>query len=345
VNNESTKNLEEDIVKQLEIIADKYSISIDGSSITSKFSDLISSLAKATNKRVVLLFDEYDNPITERMESKEEAEKNRMVLQDFYKVIKGQDANIQFCLLTGVSKYSRMSLFSKLNNLIDITLDEKFANICGITENDFDELFTGEYEGIEREEIFDWYDGYSWDGKTRVFNPFSLLSFFRDKAFDYHWYKTGIPRFLIDDIKKRPEEYLRIQEATITERLLDSYDIEKAPIVSVLFQTGFLTIKEKLAGRPPWYKLSFPNIEVASAFSSDFISGFISDETYFNNSFREQILTSISNGDISNIKEPMETMLASFSYHQYKNVNESMYHILFAFLLLLSLQKLFLLFQ
>jgi hypothetical protein len=219
-----------------------------------------------------------------------------------------------------------MSLFSKLNNLMDITLDEKFANICGITENNFDELFSGEYEGVKREDIFAWYDGYSWDGKTRVFNPFSLLNFFRNKTFDNYWFDSGIPRIQIDDMKKRPEEYLDIQEAIITEGLLNSYEIENAPVISVLFQTGFLTVKEKIDGRPPEFKIGFPNIEVSKAFSSDFVSGFVDERTFMQRMFRTQILDAFYEGNPKDIKEPLEIFLSSFPYDKFTGISEKTYH-------------------
>jgi hypothetical protein len=247
---------------------------------------LILGLEAKHGKRVVVLVDEYDKPIIEHIHEPARAGANREVLRGLYGILKGLDAHLRFVFLTGVSKFTRLSLFSVLNNLLDVTLDERYADVCGFTASDFDELFSDRLaEMVEsgraellagrnadaaalRGRVFQWYDGYSWDGRSRVFNPFSLLSFFSQRVLMPYWYSSGAPTFLIKALRGRADVYSGIQGASVTTLDLDSHEIEDAPPVSLLFQTGFLTVQEADFGQaPPSYRVGFPNLEVSTLFA------------------------------------------------------------------------------
>ena len=160
-----------------------------------------------------MLVDEYDKPILDALEEPEVARANRDYLRGLYATIKDCDAHVRFCFLTGVSKFSKVSLFSGLNNLDDITLDPSYSSICGYTEEDLDTVFAPELEGLDRERIRDWYNGYSWGGAERVYNPFDLLLLFRKRKYKAWWFETGTPTFLVKTLAER-----RVHAATLEGR-------------------------------------------------------------------------------------------------------------------------------
>jgi hypothetical protein len=292
------------------------------------FRILIESLREKYGRRVAVLVDEYDKPIIDHIDRPGFAQANREVLGNFYGIIKGQDANIAFCLFTGVSKFTRLSLFSALNNLRDITLRAPYAGICGITESEFGSVFSERLAGIDYEKVLRWYDGYTWDGVTRVFNPFSLLNFFQDHEFNNYWYASGTPQFLMRDFKAKPEEYAGIQHATISEALLDSHNIEDAPPVSLLFQTGFLTVKDVLDVSPKEYVVGFPNEEVSGSFARQFLSAVTEASDPYSLNFIRSMREALDAGDPERIAEPLSGLYASLPYHLHLQ-NEAYYHSLF----------------
>lgn len=229
---------------------------------------------KKYNQQVVVLIDEYDKPILDQIDDIELAEANRKVLRGFYGILKSMDPFLRLMFITGVTKFTKTSVFSGLNNLRDITLSEKYSNICGITTDDLGKYFSPHIErlatlekfkryGNLKTEILDWYDGYSWDGEKRVINPYSLLSFLSEEKFAGFWYASGTPTFLIRLIKNKPESFLAIKDLELSERALDSFDIRKMSIAPLLFQTGYLTIEEKrFRDGPESYLLKIPNLDV-----------------------------------------------------------------------------------
>jgi hypothetical protein len=328
IENSTSEKLESGIDTLLDNVAKKYDVSLDGNFIVEKFISLITVLRDKFGKKVVLLIDEYDKPIIDHTDNKEQAEINRKLLGSFYGIIKGQDENIEFCFLTGVSKYTKLSLFSVLNNLTDITLKPKYAGICGITDYEFDELFGNRMNGFDRDRIFRWYDGYTWDGKTKVFNPFSLLNFFSDGRFNNYWYASGTPAFLYKVFKENPTKFLQVQEQRLSERVLDSYNIEDAPLSSLLFQTGFLTIKSIDDEERQIFNVGFPNQEVASSFSEQFVSSVFDTIDPLGLGFYKTISESLENGNIELLKTALISLYASIP-HQLKNKDETYYHALF----------------
>ena len=152
---------------------------------------------------MVVLVDEYDKPILDALDEPERAKANRDDLRGLCGTLKDCDAHVELSFITGVSRFNKVSLFSGLNNLVDLTLDPDYSAICGYTDADLDRVFAPELPGLDRDEIRAWYDGYGWLGEEKVYNPFGLLKLFRSRRFEAHWFETGTPRFLVDTLIRR----------------------------------------------------------------------------------------------------------------------------------------------
>ena len=224
---------------------------------------LIEALHDRCGHRIAVLVDEYDKPILDSLETVEVARANRSFLRGLYAILKSCDAHIAFTLLAGVSKFSKVSLFSGLNNLTDITLEPAYAGICGYTDADLDRVFAPELPGLDRDEIRRWYNGYSWLGEDKVYNPFDILLLFRQRQFRAHWFETGSPKFLIDTLMRRGVHTPDLEGMTSSEALLSAFDVDEMSTEALLFQTGYLTITgEAETGARVRYRLGYPNQEV-----------------------------------------------------------------------------------
>ena len=229
------------------------------------FSELIRGVHAATGQRVVVLIDEYDKPILDNITQPDTARQMRDGLRNFYSVIKDSDAHIRFAFLTGVSKFSKVSLFSGLNNLNDITVDAPYSAICGYTEADVDTVFAPELEGLDRQQIRDWYNGYNWTGES-VYNPFDLLLLFDKRQFRPYWFETGTPTFLVDVLTERGYFTPDLSAVHASESLLSTFDVDQMPSEALLWQTGYLTFRgQRQTGARIEYTLVEPNLEVRSS--------------------------------------------------------------------------------
>ncbi|WP_431064171.1 AAA family ATPase, partial [Methylotuvimicrobium sp.] len=187
--------------------------------ISGMFGEILRQANKKYGQRVVVLIDEYDKPILDNITNPDIARQMRDGLRNLYSVIKDSDAYIRFAFLTGVSKFSKVSLFSGLNNLEDITVNVAYSAICGYSETDVDTVFAPEVEGLDRNKIRDWYNGYNWLGEP-VYNPFDLLLLFRERQFKAFWFETGTPTFLVDLLMQRGFFTPDFEKLLATETLL-----------------------------------------------------------------------------------------------------------------------------
>ena len=228
-----------------------------------RFGDLIEALHERTGHRVTVLVDEYDKPILDALETPEAARANRDYLRGLYSTVKFADAHVAFSLFTGVSKFSRVSLFSGLNNLKDVTLDPRYSAICGYTDADLDTVFAPELPGLDRDEIRRWYNGYSWLGAEKVYNPFAVLLLFDARKFKAWWFETGSPAFLLDTLVGRGVSTVDLDGMLSDDELLSTFDVDDVATEALLFQTGYLTIRdEEDLGGQSVYRLGYPNREV-----------------------------------------------------------------------------------
>lgn len=198
----------------------------------------------------------------------------RNELKSLYGSIKAQDKNLRFVLLTGVSKFSKVSLFSDLNNLNDITLNPNYADICGYTQSEMEKEFS-EYlldGNVDKTKLKQWYNGYNFSGKEsqKVYNPFDILLFCQnDYRYKNYWFETATPSFLIKLIQKRQINIAKFESFTVTDESLSSFDVDNIPLQTLLFQTGYLTIKSLIQiGNQYGYELTYPNLEVKSSLNS-----------------------------------------------------------------------------
>ena len=256
-------------VEQLDAIAADHGVDLGALSPEGRLEHLLRALHRSTGERVVMLVDEYDKPILDALGDPETARANRDFLRGLYGVIKDSEAHIRFTLLTGVSKFSKVNLFSGLNNLEDITLDPSFATICGYTEEDLDTVFAQEIEGLDRSRIREWYNGYHWGGGARVYNPFDILLLCRRREYRAWWFETATPTFLVDTLIRRGVNSFELGGMIADEDLLSSFDVGEIAPEALLFQTGYLTISEtSTRGGRARYRLDYPNLEVRQSLNA-----------------------------------------------------------------------------
>jgi hypothetical protein len=272
--------LEKAIEIEMKAQAKKHQVTLESDSYVYMFQELVEKLA-AEKGKVVILIDEYDKPIIDYLENplRLKAEENRNILRNFYRFLKDLDAKIEFLFLTGVSKFSQVSIFSHLNHLQDITMNDEYVALVGYTQEElvayFDEylqLVLLKQKNLNYEALLDkiriWYNGYSWDGETRVYNPYSILLFLADKNFQSFWFETGTPTFLVDLIKE--QQVFNFNQLKVSAQLIKSYDIETLDVRTLFFQTGYLTIKER-DRENNIYTLDYPNREVEESMTTHII--------------------------------------------------------------------------
>ena len=227
------------------------------------FEELIYQSFQKYNKKVVILIDEYDKPILDNIENTEVARIMREELKNFYSVIKGADEYLKFVFITGVSKFSKVSLFSGLNNIDDITLTPKYATICGYTQNDVETVFAEHLKGEDFAKIKKWYNGYKFLGEG-VYNPFDILLFISNEfAYRNYWFSTATPTFLLKIIEKNNYFLPNLENIVKDERMLNSFDVDYIELETLMWQTGYLTITHtETIFDSIEYHLAIPNQEV-----------------------------------------------------------------------------------
>ncbi len=239
------------------------------------FAELIALAHAATGQRVVVLVDEYDKPILDNLTDPDTARVMRDGLRNLYSVIKDNDAHIHFVFLAGVSKFSKVGIFSGLNNLKDITIDARYSALCGYTESDVDTVFAPELAGLDRAQIRSWYNGYNWTGEA-VYNPFDLLLLFDAREFPTWWFETGTPAFLVDLLTERGFFTPTLARLRADEALLSAFDCDHLATEALLWQTGYLTFTDsRRLGARLEYTLGYPNLEVESALNDSLIKALI----------------------------------------------------------------------
>ena len=329
----ATKVLDDALDFALQDNAEKYKVELRGESLKERFINLIADLRNRTGERVVVLIDEYDKPIIEYINEPAKAEENRMILRNFYGVIKACSEMLRFVFITGISRFSKLSIFSELNNLVDISMDKNFAAICGFTKEDLDKYF-GEYKdaaceelGLSRAELDKkigfWYDGYKFDGRTHIYNPFSMLNFFAAKEFKNFWFESGLPKLLVDFIYKNGVDVKSFDNAMISEEALNNFDVNKINLKALMFQTGYLTIAER--NEFGQYILNYPNEEVRRSFTRYLLDNFAETEQQDLDERKAALFRSLQIYDIDGFIAGVNSLLASIPYQIIPKENENYY--------------------
>ncbi|GAB6058846.1 ATP-binding protein [Desulfonatronum parangueonense] len=246
-----------------------------GQDIPGSFGHLISQAHIQTGRRAVVLIDEYDKPILDNLGNPDVAREMRKGLRNLYSMMKPQDAHIQCIFMTGVSKFSKVSLFSDLNNLDDLTIDPRYATICGYTQQELENSFADHLADVDLEQFRRWYNGYQWLGEP-VYNPFDVLLFLqKGKVYRSYWFETGSPSFLIKVFQQKRYFLPNLEQIEVGEEILNSFDVDTLTPETLLFQAGYLTIAESFSRRQRiLYLLRIPNMEVRLALSDALITGY-----------------------------------------------------------------------
>jgi hypothetical protein len=343
---DSPKILKASIIEELWKIASRHNINLNNKGINQAFRTLIELLNNKYNKKVVVLIDEYDKPILDQINNPKLAEKNREVLRNFYVALKSTENLLHFVFITGISKFAKTAIHSSINNLKDITFDESFSTICGYTVEEFKSKFKPFFNDLLKEMINSQYidsnssiddliklilykyNGYSWDGKTTVLNPFSINNFIVDKELKDYWYDTGPPLLLSNIIAKNPLDYINISLNSYPAKVIDSTDIGSVQMIPLLFQTGYLTIKNitiirnQLNNNQPeiFYELIAPNNEVKNAYANALSHSLFNITNFIQEiDIKNKTISAILTNNSTELSKILSSQLAQITYLQHQH--------------------------
>lgn len=301
----------------------EYGKSKSETTLALRFKGVVERAAKKAGRNVVILVDEYDKPILQTLHNKELQENYRNELKAFYSILKTQDQYIRFAFLTGVTKFDKVSVFSDLNNLMDISMDNRFISICGITDNELKANFkegleelsdaTGKTREETLEELRINYDGYHFEeNSVGIYNPFSVLNTFAKLKYDSYWFETGTPTFLVELLKLHHYQLENLTKEQISADVINSVDSMSTNPIPVIYQSGYLTIKG-YDERFKKYKLGFPNKEVEEGFLN-FLLPFYSTAGANSPYFIEEFVKDVEAGKPDCFMKRLSTMLADTDY-------------------------------
>lgn len=296
--------------------AKTWSFTLPAGTIGGRFEALLRHVSETSGEKVVILIDEYDKPILDNLENPKLAIELRDMLKDLYGSFKSLDPWLRFVFLTGVSKFATTGIFSGLNNLKDLTVDARYSAICGYTQADLETAFSDYLEGLDMDAMRVWYNGYSWTGDT-VYNPFDVLLFLDERIYKAWWFETGTPTFLLKLLAEKPRTLPELDGLVTDEELLGSFDIENLRPETVLFQAGYLTIKEWSSNSDEGisYRLGFPNREVRSAFSRSLLGNLRGSESP---PVDNRLRRAMDSGDTDTLREVIHSFFASIPHDWYR---------------------------
>ena len=326
-----TLGLEAALEAELQTLSQQLGIVLQAGRIDRQLRDLLQQLATRDGK-VVVLIDEYDKPLIDYLDDISLAKANQQVMKTFYSVLKDSDPYLEFLLITGVSKFSRVSIFSDLNHLFDLTMDYSTSTLLGYTQAELEHYFTAYMPAVEKrmkldratllEKLRHWYNGYTWDLETSVYNPYSILSFFQAQAFRNFWFESGTPIF-VPQLMRRDKVY-RLNNAHVDELSLGNYSLEYLEIIPVLFQTGYLTLKSQDARG--MYTLDYPNYEVQSALTLFLMAEWAHVESASTTPMVFQLLDAFEANDLPSVIEIIKTVFKKIPYQIFLRDREAYYH-------------------
>lgn len=308
------------ILDTLRFLEEKWQVTNNLKTTSARFKAIIEQCYQTTGQKVVILVDEYDKPILDNLTDPDKAIIIRNELRDFYGVIKDSDAYIHFAMLTGVSKFSKINLFSGLNNLYDITLDRRFSALCGYTQTELESVFAPELDQIDLEELKQWYNGYNWTGEA-VYNPFDILLFLEDplKTYKPYWIETGNATFLIDKIINEQVNLAKIEKAFVDNEVLSSFDVGDISPIALLFQTGYLTI-DSVGSKIGMiaYTLKLPNKEVQQSLHRLVLNHYLNKQI---DTFapRSELYDSLLAHDLDKLEAIIKAFVASIPHNWHRN--------------------------
>ena len=298
--------------------AKHYGIELEVNSYEQRFDELVTKLQERTGRKVVLLIDEYDKPILDNLLN-DTLSQIKGVINGFYTVIKSLDKYLRFIFITGVTKFAKVSVFSGMNNLTDISMDRRYASLCGITQQEMEANFKQAIDQLVSREALDkplllakikhWYNGYYFEEEAvSVYNPYSLLSLFSQQKFKHFWFSTATPTFLIELIKAQKFDLTNMNDFELDDSAFMSMEPEQITPLPVLLQTGYLTIT---GYEDDLYSLDFPNYEVKYAFHRAIIEQFGHTEIGVNTKHINSLNRALNNGDIATFINTLQIFFAN----------------------------------
>ena len=308
-------------------------------SLATRFEGTIKRAAAKAGERVVILIDEYDKPMLQAIGNQVRQDAYRSTLKAFYGALKSQDGNIKFALLTGVTKFGKVSVFSDLNNLMDISMDERYFDICGITERELTENFSEDIRVLAdnngqtfeqaREQLKEYYDGYYFNQYSPgMYNPFSVLSTFAKGRYGSYWFETGTPTYLVELLKLHKYDLYRMAHEKTTSDVLDSIDPASTNPIPVIYQSGYLTIKGYIP-EPRIYELGFPNREVEEGFLKFLLPYYTPLQETESGFAIWDFISDVKSGDIDGFMERLQSFLADCPYELAKDIELHYQNVLF----------------
>ena len=350
ITNKTPKKLEIHLHELITKISKKQGIEAKGTSLEFRLEMLVKGLAK--NGRVVVLIDEYDKPLIDRLHNQEVAEGNRQLLQDFFGALKSLDEYIEFTFITEVSKFSKVALFSGANHLNDISMSVQYDAMMGYTQEELTEYFGEHIQAIAEKrnqkgqptseedilaEIKDWYNGYRFsEEEIYIYNPFSTLKYLAEKKPESYWFATGTPSFLVHEIKKRYQEAVSVSQMLATQDDLgDIHEVDAIPLPALLFQAGYLTIQDYQVDLGA-YQLDFPNKEVRKGFFISMLTVLGKLQSLKVTRMADKLRASLSTLDLDVFFSIIKTHFSKITYHTYQHDKEGAYQALFSTFLELS---------
>jgi hypothetical protein len=342
------KNVSERINVKLKELERLWGQTTDTEDLASRFEAVIKSACEQTGKQVVVLIDEYDKPLINTMNDPTANEEIRTLLKSFYGVLKSTDAYLRFVFLTGVTKFSQVSIFSDLNQLVDISLNENFAEICGISETELLQNFQPEIQALAERRKMSYdeafaklkklYDGYHFaEVSADIYNPFSVLNTFGNLKFDYYWFKTGTPTFLAKTLQNQNYEIRKLEDdVKISAISIMDYRAENQNLIPLLYQSGYLTIKSyEQDGN--FYVLGFPNEEVKYGFLNELLPAFVFTPITTGNFSIIEFMQQIKNDDIEGFMTSLKAFFADIPYNAIKQKHRDEQYYQHVFYLLFTL--------
>jgi hypothetical protein len=284
-----------------------------------RFQELIQILHDKYQQPVVILVDEYDKPILDNITHADIATEMREGLRNLYSVLKECEQWLKFVFMTGVSQFAKVSLFSDLNNLEDITLDPNFATLCGYRESDIKQVFIDKLVGVDLELLKRWYNGYQFLGES-VYNPYAILLYLKTKKFKNYWFEAATPTFLVKLLNQKQYFLPNLENVKTTETLLSSFDIDRIELETLLFQTGYLTITgQQQVGIREIYELSYPNLEVKMSLTDFILQDLTTVEASAQENNKIALYQSLLAADLEQLRNNFHALFASIPYHWYIN--------------------------
>jgi hypothetical protein len=312
------EDLQKALAYQLDLAQEALDVQCQYHDVTICFSDILKKSAKKYGVKTVILIDEYDKPILDNIDKPEIAIEIREYLKRFYTEIKENDAYIRFAFITGVSKFARMSIFSGLNNLDDISLDRRYGSICGYTQEELDAVFGKLLAGVDMEKVRQWYNGYNFEGED-VYNPYDILLFIsKEYRYRNYWFSTGTPSFLIKLLKEKNYFVPVLEHLMVDDSVLDSFEIEDIRLEPLLFQSGYLTIGEVRESKRGGieYSLRIPNKEVQISFNDILLDYFISDVGIKKRN-QDVLYDAFDQGDMELLRSNLRSLYGGIPYNYF----------------------------